>query len=168
MSHSFDIVTESPVSVEQIHAAFGREDYWQARLADGVGTTLDLLRVDDDGAVNVSITQHLGRQVLPGVVAKVVPADLKLRYRETWRPVGDGSMRGVAEASASGGLGSSRAENWLAPSGGASQLRSAVRVDVKIPLMGRQLEKAIGSSLADSIPAVLRFTTTWIERTCMS
>ena len=49
MSRSFDIVTESPASVEQIHAAFGREDYWLARIAAGdATTTLDSLIVDAD------------------------------------------------------------------------------------------------------------------------
>ena len=35
MSRSFDIVAESPASVEQVHAAFGQEDYWPARVAAG-------------------------------------------------------------------------------------------------------------------------------------
>jgi hypothetical protein len=162
MPHSFDVLAEAPVSVQQIHAAFAREDYWHDRLSGDAATTLDSLDVDDDGSVAVHITQHLGRQVLPAMVARAVPADLQLRYRETWRPVGDGSVRGTAEVSASGGLGSSRAENWLAPTGDASRLRSAVRVEVKIPLMGRQLEKMIANSLSNSIPEVLRYTTTWI------
>ena len=33
MPRSIDILTESPASVEQIAAAFGREDYWLARVA---------------------------------------------------------------------------------------------------------------------------------------
>ncbi|MGH3970354.1 MAG: DUF2505 domain-containing protein, partial [Mycobacterium sp.] len=46
MSRSFDILTESPASVEQIHAAFGREDYWLARHAAFEATsTLDSLSV---------------------------------------------------------------------------------------------------------------------------
>lgn len=162
MPHSFDVVAETPVSVQLIHAAFGREDYWHDRLAGDAATTLDSLDVDADGSVAVRVTQHLGRQVLPAMVARAVPAELQLRYCETWRPVGDGSVRGTAEVSASGGLGSSRAENWLAPTGDASRLRSAVRVEVKIPLMGRQLEKMIANTLSNSIPEVLRFTTTWI------
>jgi hypothetical protein len=162
MSHSFDILTESHASVDQIHAAFSREDYWRDRLAGGAATTLDSLLVDDDGVVTVRVTQHLGRQLLPGLVAKVVPGDLKLHYRETWRAVGDGRIHGRSEVSASGGLGSSRADSWLAPTGNASQLHSAVRVEVKIPLVGGQLEKTIGAGLADGIPAVLRFTTAWI------
>jgi len=41
-------------------------------------------------------------------------------------------------------------------------MHSAVKVHVKIPLVGGRLEKLIGSGVADSIPAVVRFTTTWI------
>ena len=161
MSRSFDVVSESSASVEQIYSAFGRADYWRARLSGG-SATLDSLIVEADGTIKVGITEHLGHQLLPGVVAKVVPGHLKLDYHESWRPTGDGRVRGEVTVLASGGLGSSRAENWLVSTGTASQLRSTVRVEVKIPLVGGQLEKSIGVSLTENIPAALRFTTTWI------
>ena len=83
MSHSFDIWTESPASVEQIHAAFSREDYWLTRLAASDAlTTLDSLTVDPDGTVAMHATQHLGRQLLPGPVAKLLPGDLKILQTE--------------------------------------------------------------------------------------
>ena len=163
MPRSFDILTESPATVEQVHAAFRREDYWLARwAASGATSTLDSLIVEADGTVTVRVTQHLGRQLLPGVVAKLVPGELKILHSETWRPVGDRQVRGQVSVSASGGLGSSRAEAWLAPAGNGSQLRLAVKVEVKIPLIGGKLEKSIGANLAESIPAVQRFTATWI------
>ncbi len=163
MPRSFDVFTESPASVEQIHAAFGREDYWLARHAVGDATiTLDSLIVDADGTVTVRATQHLGRQLLPGLVAKLVPGDLKILYSETWRPVGDRQVRGQVSVWVPGGLGSGGAEAWLVPAGNGSQLRFAVRVEVKIPLVGGKLEKSLGAGLAESIPATQRFTTTWI------
>ena len=162
MSRSFEVVAESAASVESIHAAFGRADYWADRLAGDAASTLDSLIVGTDGAVDVHITQYLGRQMLPGLIAKAVPGDLKLQYRETWRAVGAGRVRGEVEVSAAGGFGSSRAENWLAAAGHVSQLRSAVSVEVKIPLLGGQLEKSIGAGLVKSIPATLSYTTTWI------
>ncbi len=162
MSHSFEIVTESVASIDQIHAAFGREDYWLDRLTGDASTTLDSLVVAADGAVEVHITQHLGRQILPALVTSFVPADLKLIYRETWRQTEDDQLRGTSHVSASGGLGSSRADNWLTRVGTASQLRATGRVDVKIPLVGGKLEKTIGASLTKSIPATLHYTTTWI------
>ncbi len=164
MSHSFDGETESTASVEQIHAALVREDYWQDRVAADAATapTLDSLSVDADGAVTVCITQHLGRQLLPGPVANVVRADVKLVSTETWTPDGAGQVRGRVSLSVSGGLGACRARTWLAPTGNGSRLRFSGRVQVKIPLVGGTLEKAIGANLAANIPGVLDFTTTWI------
>jgi len=162
MPHSFDVTMDSSASVEQLHAAFGSKDYWRSRLSGDAGTTLDSLIVHDDGSVAVRVTQHLGRRLLPRLVANIVPGDLKLLYRETWQPTGDGTVRGEASASASGGLGSSRAQNWLLPVGSGSELRSAVKVEVKVPLVGSTVEKAIGASLVESIPAVMHFATVWI------
>jgi Protein of unknown function (DUF2505) len=162
MSRSFEIVSESAASVEAIHAAFGREDYWLDRLAGDAASTLDSFTVNAEGVVEVHITQHLGRQILPALVANFVPGDLKLVYRETWRQTGDGQVRGESHVSASGGLGSSRADNWLTQTGSVSQLSSTGKVVVKIPLVGGKLEKSISESLAKSIPSTLRYTTTWI------
>ena len=163
MSHSFDILTESPATVEQVHAAFSREDYWLARhAAFDATTTLDSLIVDPDGTVTVGATQHLGRQLLPGVVAKLVPGDLKIVHNERWRPVGDRRVRGKVTISAPAGLGSGRAEAWLAPAGNGSRLRFAATVKVKIPLVGGKVENSIGAELAENIPTIQRFTTAWI------
>jgi uncharacterized protein DUF2505 len=162
MPRSFEILTESPASVEELHATLGREDYWQARVAaSGANTTLDSLIVDADGTVTIRTTQHLGRQ-LPGPVAKLVPGDLKILSSETWKSVGDRQVRGQTSVSAPGGLGSGRAEAWLAPAGNGTQLRFTVRVEVKIPLLGGKLEKAIAAGLNENIPAGWRFTSTWI------
>ncbi|ORA12262.1 DUF2505 domain-containing protein [Mycobacterium arosiense] len=164
MSRSFDVSTESSATVEQIHAAFGREDYWLARIAAGsADATLDSVVTDVDGTVTVRTTQHLGRQILPGMVAKFVTADVKIVQIETWRPDADRQVCGHISVSASGGLGSGRAEARLAPTDdGGSQLHSTLQVEVKIPLVGGKLEKSIGADLAKGIPEMLRFTTTWI------
>ena len=163
MSRSFDIVTESPASVEQIHAAFGREDYWLARIAAGdPNTTLDSLTVDADGTVTARVTQHLGRQLLPRLVASLIPGDLKIMQSETWRPVGDRQVQGQLDVSATGGLGTGRADAWLEPTDNGSQLRFAIRVEIKIPLLGGKLEKSMEAGMTENIPALQRFTTTWI------
>ncbi|BBZ76977.1 hypothetical protein MANY_23140 [Mycolicibacterium anyangense] len=164
MAHSLDVVADSVARVEQIHEAFGREDYWLARLAGDGNATLESLRVDGDGTVAVRLTQRIIG--LTGLMAKVVPGELQLSYSETWTPGGDGTVRGAVDVSAAGGLGSSLADNLLTPVGTGSQLRAVVKVKVKVPLLGGQLEKTIGSSLAGSIPSVLAFTTDWIAQHC--
>jgi hypothetical protein len=164
MPRSFDVLTESPASVEQIHAAFSREDYWLARIAlgDAAATTLDSLIVDADGTVTVRVTQHLGRQLLPGPVAKFAPGNLKLVHSERWKAAADGRVRGQVNVTTSPGVGSGRAEASLEPAGNGTRLRFTMRVEVKIPLVGGKLEKTLGAGFAESIPAVQRFTTTWI------
>ncbi len=42
--------------------------------------TLDPLRIDADGTVTVCATQNLGRRLLPEVVARFIPADLKILH----------------------------------------------------------------------------------------
>jgi hypothetical protein len=163
MPRSFEILTEFPVSVEQVHAAFGSEDYWLARVAKGEGNvTLDSVTIDADDTVTVRTSQHLGRQILPAPVIKLIPGELSLLHSETWKPVGDREVRGHVNISASGGLGSGRAEAWLTPARDGSQLRYAVRVEVKIPLLGRKLEKSIGAGLAENLTLMQQFTATWI------
>lgn len=161
--YSFNGVADSTATVEQIHAAFGRENYWRARLAAGdAATTLDSLIVHTDGTVAVQVTQHLGRQLLPGVVARLVPGDLTMQCSETWAPDGDGRVRGRVGVVASGGLGSCNATTWLTRTDDGSRLGYDGRVHVKIPLVGGGLEKTIGADLAENLPSVLQFTTTWI------
>ncbi len=163
MARSFDISTESPASVEEVHAAFGSEGYWLARHSAGDATiTLDSLIVDADGTVTVRATQHLVRQLLPGLVAKLIPGDLKIVHSETWRPVGGRQVHGQVSISASPRLGSGRAEAWLTPAGNGSQLRFAGRVEVKIPLVGGKFERSMATDLVENIRALQRFTTTWI------
>lgn len=163
MSRSFDIRIESPASVEQIYAAFGREDYWLARLeVANTPITLDSLTVDPDGTVTMQATQYVGRQMLPTLLAKALPGDLKITHTETWGPIGDGEVRGKINVVSSGGVGMGRAEAWMGPAGDGARLRFAVEVVVKIPLVGRKLEKSMEADLAESIPALQRFTSTWI------
>ncbi|MDA2890729.1 DUF2505 domain-containing protein [Mycolicibacterium sp. BiH015] len=161
--YSFNGVADSAASVEQIHAAFGREDYWLARLAAGeMPSTLDSLVVRADGSVAVQVTQHLGRQLLPGMIAKLLPGDLTMECSETWVPDGDGRVCGRVGVVVSGGLGSCSAAAWLMRTGDGSRLGYDGTVHVKVPLVGGNLEKTIGADLAENLPSVLEFTTTWI------
>lgn len=164
MARSFNGSAESTASVEGIHAAFGREDYWQDRLATSAAvTTLDALTVHADGTVAVRYTLDLGRQLLPGTVARLVPGDMKMQYAETWTPDDDEQVQGQIGVSVSGGLGSCTATTSLERTEQGSHLLFAGHVTVKIPLVGGNLEKAIGADLAANIPSVMDFTTTWIS-----
>ncbi len=73
-----------------------------------------------------------------------------------------GRSEGEISILVSGGLGSTCAENLLTPTDTGSRMRSEVRVEVKIPLLGGRLEKSLAGSMAERIPEIVRFTTEWI------
>jgi hypothetical protein len=165
MPHSFDVEAESPSSVQQILAAYASEEYWHARIAAGgptATTTLDALDVAEDGTVTVSVTQHIGRQLLPKPARKFIGGDLKIVNRETWTPTEDGRARGQSNVSVPAGLGSGGAEAWMTPTQDGSLVRYVMRVEIKVPLVGRQFEKAIAGGLTKSVQAAHEFTDNWI------
>ena len=76
-------------TVEQVHRAFADKTYWQARLADSGAddATLDGLDVGPDGSIDVSTTQALRRDRLPGIATQFHKGDLHIVRREQWGPV---------------------------------------------------------------------------------
>lgn len=168
MARSVDLVAESPASVEQIYATFADERYWLARLsAFGGITTLDSLVVDEAGTVTIATTQSLHGQRLPTVVAKLFAGELKLQRTETWRPIDGRRVRGGVTLSVPGSLGSGRGVALLEPVPSGSRLKFNATVHVNIPMVAGTIENRIAGQLAEQVPEMHRFTTTWItEHTC--
>jgi len=162
MPRSFDVSADSPASVEEVHTAFSGEDYWLARLATlNGGTTLDSLVVDDDQTVRVATTQDLGRDLLPGIVAKFYRRDLKVRHFETWRPV-DRQLHGEISVAVSGAPGSGSGVALVAPTQNGSRLTFAATVEFKVRLVGGTIESFIAREFVQGIPEIQRFTSMWI------
>jgi hypothetical protein len=162
MPRPFDVSVSSPVSVEQVHAAFSAEDYWLARLGNmSGGTTLDSLVVDDDRTVRVTTVQDLGRDVLPGIVSKFYRHDINVRSTETWTPSGD-QLRGRITVAVTGAPGSGSAEALVTPTDNGSLLTLNGTVEFKVPLVGGTVESFIAREFAQGIPDVQDFTARWV------
>lgn len=163
MPRSFDVSTESPATVEQVWAAFSSKGYWLARLETLAGsTTLESLVVDDDQTVRVVTTQDLGRDLLPGIVAKFYRRDLKVRGTETWRPV-DGRLHGEIHVAVSGAPGSGFGTASVAPLPNGSRLTMEGTVEFKVPVVGGTVESFIAREFTQGIPNIQSFTATWID-----
>jgi Protein of unknown function (DUF2505) len=164
MPRSFDVSFESPASVEQVHAAFGDDDYWLARIAAFGGCkTLDSLVVDSDGTVTVTVTEDLRRSALPGILAKLYRSDLNVRSTETWTPVDDRQISGKISVAVTGAPGSGHGVAVLAALGNGSRLAFTATVEFNVPLLGGRIENYIAREFAQGIPQIQRFTTTWIS-----
>lgn len=163
MPRGFDVATESPATVAQVHAAFRDPDYWRDRLAEFGG---DSIRLDSlvvgDGSVFVGTTQDLRNDVLPGLIAKAVPGDLKVVREETWHLTEAGSLHGDVVMTASGAPISGAATAVVSPTAAGSLLRFTGSVQMKVPLIGGPIEKYISAQITQEIPGVQRFTTRWI------
>lgn len=166
MPRPFDVRTDSPASVETIHSAFGNEAYWLARIAEfgGGATTLDELTVDPACNIAVATTQDLRHDVLPGLLAKVFPGDLKILRTETWRLADDHRVTGEVTIAASGVPGSGIGAALLAPEPDGSSLSLSGTVEVRIPLVGGRIEKYICDQIVVEIPQLQRFTSEWISQ----
>lgn len=163
MPRSFDVSADSPATVEQVRAAISREEYWLARLETLAGTTtLESLIVGDDQTVRVATSQDLGRDLLPGIVAKFYRRDLKVRGTETWRPV-DGQLHGEINVAVSGAPGSGCGTASLAPLPNGSRLTMTGTVEFKVPVVGGTVESFIAREFVQGIPNIQNFTATWID-----
>lgn len=165
MPRPFDVRTDSPASVEQIHRAFGDEAYWHARIDEfgGGATTLDYLTVDPAGAVDVATTQDLRNNLLPGPLAKALRGDVQVVRAETWRRGGD-TVHGEVTITASGVPGSGVGTAVLQPVPGGSRLTLAGTLEIRIPLVGGRIEQAIADQIVAELPQLQRFTSDWISQ----
>ena len=162
MPRSFDVSADSPATVEQVHSAFSDEGYWLARLATMNGSTaLESLIVDDDQTVRVATTQDLGRDLVPGIVAKFYRRDLKVRHTETWRPI-DGQLRGEINVAVSGAPGSGYGAALVAPMQDGSRMTFEGSVEFKVPLVGGTIESFIAREFARGIPDIQHFLAKWV------
>jgi hypothetical protein len=168
MPRSFELPADYKDSVEEVHRAFRTEEYWRARLADVPvdDAKLELLRVGgesgNDGTIDVITLQVVHSHHLPALVKQLHRGDLRVRREETWGPVSGGA----ATASIVGSIVntpvhvSGTAELASTPDG--ARLTFQITVAVRIPIIGRKVEKLIGAHLADLVTSEQRFTSEWI------
>ena len=152
-------------SVEQVHRAFGDEQYWLERLADSGADdySLDSMTVNGEG-IDVVTTQTLRADRLPGVVTQFHRGDLSFVREETWTPISDGQATATVKGAITGAPATLSGTAVLAPakSGAGSRLEFKATVEVNVPLVGGKIENFIGSQLVDLLIAEQRFTTVWI------
>jgi Protein of unknown function (DUF2505) len=166
MPRSFDMAAEYDGSVEQVHRAFGDQSYWLQRLADSGAdeATLDSMKVDSLGGIDVVTTQVLRRDRLPGVVTQFHAGDLAIVREEAWSPVNDGAASATVTGAIPGAPVSLTGTAVLEPSDNVgSRLQFTASVEVRIPLVGGKVENFIGSQLVELLIGEQRFTTAWIK-----
>jgi hypothetical protein len=164
MPRSFDMATEYEGTVEQVHDAFRDQQYWMARLAASGADdwTLNAFHLGGDGGVDVVTTQVLRAERLPGVVHQFHKGDLEIRRAETWTGLSDGAAEASVASSIVRAPVSLNGDASLSAFGAGARLVIQAVVDVRIPLVGRKMEKFIGTQLINLLNTEQEFTTRWI------
>ncbi|GFG69360.1 DUF2505 domain-containing protein [Mycolicibacter senuensis] len=163
MPRSFDIVFESPATVEQVQSAFGSRDYWLARIDAFEGEkTLDSLTVDTTGTVRVVVTEDLRHGALPGMLTKIYRGDLNIVTTEVWTPTGDGRVSGDIDVAVVGAPGRGGGTALLQPAGSGSRMDLTGTIEFKMPLVGGPIESFLAKEFAQGIPEIQRFTARWL------
>ena len=168
MSRSFEMIADYQNDVEQVHRAFGDEQYWLARLADSGAddASLDSIRVGPDGSIEVMATQTAHRDRLPGIVTQFHNGDLHIKRQEHWTPVTSGEANGTITATMTGTPVTLSGTGLLIPSPdgtGGTRLKCQATVEVRIPLVGGKIEKLIGKQLMEMLIDRQDFTNVWIS-----
>lgn len=164
MSQSIRLSVASSAGVDEVFAAFGDPDYWQARLAAfGNGkATLDELAEESDDTVTVAVTVSLLRDRLPGVYTQLYGGDVRMVRTERWSRRADGAVDGTISATLSGAPLSVAGDALLAPTPEGSRLDYTARVTARVPLLGGKIEGYVVARAGEEIPEIQRFTTEWI------
>jgi hypothetical protein len=164
MPRSFDMATEYEGTVEQVHDAFRDQQYWTARLAASGADdwTLNAFHLGSDGGVDVVTTQVLRADRLPGVVHQFHHGDLEIRRAETWTGLSDGAAQASVASSIVRAPVTLSGDAGLSAFGAGARLTFQAVVDVRIPLVGRKMEKFIGTQLINLLNTEQEFTSRWI------
>ena len=155
-------------SVEQVHRAFGDEQYWLERLADSGADdySLDSMTVNGEG-IDVVTTQTLRADRLPGVVTQFHRGDLSFVREETWTPISDGQATATVKGAITGAPATLSGTALLAPakSGAGSRLEFNASVEVKVPLVGGKIADWIGKNDAvRTLEAEFAAGDRWLQR----
>ncbi len=144
-------------------AAFGQESYWLARLAfGGDSTTLDSLVIDPAGGIVVHTTQDLRRDMLPSAIGRMLPGNAAITRTESWEPHVGGKAYGKFRIAARGVPTTGAGTMLLQTVSTGSRLRVEGTVQVRIPVVGRQIEHFVVDLIARDVRRMQQFTADWI------
>ncbi|MBF6227540.1 DUF2505 domain-containing protein [Nocardia abscessus] len=141
-----------------VRAAFADEQFWKDRIAEvgGPGARLESITVSGD-QVRVEMVQAIAAEKLPPAITAVRPGDLTIPRVEDWT----GDHAGF-EARVDGAPAEVRGTITLTADGSGTVATTDGTIEVKIPLFGSKIEKAIAEHLTELLKNEAEFTGNWL------
>ncbi|MBF6218722.1 DUF2505 domain-containing protein [Nocardia abscessus] len=141
-----------------VRAAFADEQFWKDRIAEvgGPGARLESVTVSGE-QVRVEMVQAIAAEKLPPAITAVRPGDLTIPRVEDW--TGD---HATFEARVDGAPAEVRGTITLTADGSGTVATTDGTIEVKIPLFGSKIEKAIAEHLTELLKNEAEFTVNWL------
>src|SRR6478735_6902204 len=150
MAKSFDYSEEVAYPIDRVHAAVTDPAFWQHRF----GEAPDKLTLDDSGGpgtLTATMRATIGASSLPGLVRKVVTGELKVERADAWGALDGDHADGRISGSSTGIPVKIDCTSVLRASGDVTVLDVSGSVQVKIPLVGGQIESLVRKLVGDMV-----------------
>lgn len=163
-------VTESiilPADPETIAAMYADPEYARLRTAKIEGTeTTTVVDGEPAGAFTVSSRHSVPSTVAPQMVRGLLGSRIEVREVQTWdAPASDGGRRGTLRVEIAGvPVTMNGTYRLTATSGSTSELVSDAEVSVKIPLLGKRVEKMAGEYVPKYLRHEVKTATAYLEQ----
>ncbi len=143
MGRKFEFTEDFDVTLQQAHAALTDDGLWEKRKQDAGDRAEVSVTRRADGGIEVTMSENVGAQVLPGVVQKVVRGGLTITRKDTWGPLENDRAGGTLEGGSTGLPSKVSGVFVLAPHGEGTRLTLNGTAEVKVPLVGGKIEGLI-------------------------
>ncbi|BAH53960.1 DUF2505 domain-containing protein [Rhodococcus opacus] len=150
MAKSFDYSEEVAYPIDRVHAALTDPAFWRHRFEEAP----DKLTLDDSrgpGTLTATMRDTIGASSLPGLVRKVVTGELKVERADQWGALDGDHADGRITGSSTGIPVQIEGASVLRASGDVTVLGLTGTVQVKIPLVGGQIESLIRKLVGDMV-----------------
>ncbi|AHK29479.1 hypothetical protein OPAG_04309 [Rhodococcus opacus PD630] len=150
MAKSFDYSEEIAYPLDRVHATVTDPAFWQHRFEEAP----EKLTLDDSrgpGTLTATMRDTIGASSLPGLVRKVVSGELKVERADEWCALDGDHADGRVSGSSTGIPVKIESTAVLRAAGDVTVLRLAGSVQVKIPLVGGQIESLVRKLVGDMV-----------------
>ena len=150
MAKSFDYSEQIAYPIDRVHGTVTDRAFWQHRFEEAP----EKLTLDDSrgpGTLTATMRDTIGASSLPGLVRKVVSGELKVERADEWGALDGDHADGRINGSSTGIPVKIDCTSVLRASGDVTVLDVSGTVQVKIPLVGGQIESLVRKLIGDMI-----------------
>ncbi|MFC9360663.1 DUF2505 domain-containing protein [Rhodococcus sp. NPDC057014] len=150
MAKSFDYSEQIAYPIDRVHATVTDRAFWQHRFEEAP----EKLTLDDSrgpGTLTATMRDTIGASSLPGLVRKVVTGELKVERADEWGALDGDHAEGRISGSSTGIPVKIDCTSVLRASGDVTVLDVSGSVQVKIPLVGGQIESLVRKLIGDMV-----------------